>query len=442
MLEKFKQHILKKFPFLFKTKLLVAVSGGLDSVVLTHLLSKLGLQIALAHVNFQLRSEESDLDEAFVKNLGQQLKVPVFTKKSDTSLYAKENKVSIQMAAREIRYDWFASLLEEKNYDFVLTAHHLDDNLETFFINLSRSSGLDGLTGIPERNKKIVRPLLAFSRTEILSYAKQNEIEWREDASNATTKYLRNKIRHKLLPILKEINPDFDKAFSVSQSHLKESQALVQDYISQIKPKLVVERNNLQYIALPKLKNFPNQQAILYELLKEYSFTEWNDVYHLLEAQTGKQVFSKTHYLLKDRENLVLGVRLSKAEDKKQEVIEVGSTFKIQNLEFNIEIIDKLNSLNFGKQNETFIDFSKIEYPLSVRKWKEGDYFYPLGLKGKKKISDFLIDQKISQIDKEKIWLLCDTEDQIIWVIGKRLDDRYKITKTTTKILKITTTDE
>ena len=300
MFIRFQQHIQKNFPFLSDSKVLIAISGGLDSVVLTHLLSKLGYTIALAHVNFQLRGDDSNKDEAFVNSLGKQLKKPVFTYISDTNNYTKQHKISVQMAAREIRYNWFEKLLVEKKYDYVLTAHHLDDSIETFFINLSRSSGLEGLTGIPEKNNRIIRPLLPFLRNEIHAYAQQNEISWREDISNATTHYLRNKIRHKLLPILKEINPDFDKAFATTQSHLKESQSLVQDYISQIKPNLCEERNNLMYLSLQKLKALPNQKAVLYELLKSYGFTEWNDLYNLIDAQTGRQVFSKSHYIMKN----------------------------------------------------------------------------------------------------------------------------------------------
>lgn len=434
MILRLKKHIKKEFDFIAKSKLLVAISGGVDSVVLTNILYELDYKIALVHVNYQLRGAESDKDEAFVKDLGNALQIPVYIQKVNTEMYAVDNKLSIQMAAREIRYDWFNKLLEDNNCDYVLTAHHLDDSIETFFINLNRSSGLDGLMGIPQQNDKIIRPLLSFSRDEILEYAFQNNIVWREDASNESTKYLRNSIRHNLIPVLTDINPDFRNSFSKSQSYFKESQLLVNDYIHLLKPKIWKKHNDLIYISLKELKSLPNHKPVLYELLKGYGFSQWEDVYNLIDSQSGKQVFSKTHFLLKDRENLMLGVLDS--SEKTQEKRRVREKFKIENLEFKIETVE-VKAFDPGSQNVEYIDKSKINFPLFVRKWQIGDYFYPLGMKGKKKISDYLIDKKIPQIEKEKIWLLCDAQDQIIWVIGKRLDDRFKITKNTTELLKI-----
>ena len=441
MISKLNEHILKDFPFLAKSKLLIAISGGIDSVVLVHSLHTLGYQIALAHVNFQLRGAESDKDVNFINALAQELQIPVFIHKMDTNAYAVTNKVSIQMAAREIRYTWFERILEEKKYDYVLTAHHLDDSIETFFINLNRSAGLDGLTGIPQQNSKIIRPLLPFLRDQIVAYAKQNKLSWREDASNASTKYLRNKIRHDLIPILMDINPEFKKAFLASQKHLKKSQSLVHDYISIVKPTVWKESDDLIYISLKEILSLPNPDPVLYELLKEYGFTQWDDVYDLVQAQSGKQVFSPTHFLLKDREYLILGVINIEKREKTREKRQIGDKFEIQNSEFRIETV-AVEEFDSRLNNTEYIDKSKINFPLFVRKWQEGDYFYPLGMEGRKKISDFLIDQKIAQIEKEKIWLLCDSNDNIIWVIGKRLDNRFKITKNTTEVLKITPQNE
>jgi tRNA(Ile)-lysidine synthase len=436
MLDRFNQHIKNNFSFLANAKLLVAISGGIDSVVLAHILHSLDYQIALAHVNFQLRGTESDKDEVFVKSLAEKLQVPIFVHCVNTKTYADEKKLSIQMAAREIRYHWFESILVGNAYEYILTAHHLDDNIETFFINLNRSSGLDGLIGIPEQNNKIIRPLLPFSREEIVKYAQQNKLIWREDASNTSNKYLRNKIRHDLLPVLQDINPDFRKAFSTSQAYLRESQSLVKDYISLLKPKILSIRNDLIYLSLKELIVFPNYKTVLYELLKEYGFTQWNDVYNLVNSQSGKKVFSNSHSLLKDREHLILDVINPKGEIHVKR--EIKNKFKIQNLVFNIKTVS-INKINLRAKNTEYIDKSKIKFPLFVRKWQEGDYFYPLGMEGKKKISDFFIDRKISRLEKEKIWLLCDAQDQIIWVIGKRLDNRFKITKQTTEVLKIIT---
>ncbi len=439
MIDQFIQHIQNNLSFLKKAKLLIAVSGGIDSIVLTHLLHKLEFTFSLAHVNYQLRNQESDQDMLFVKDFGTGLQTPVFIHTVDTESYAAKNKLSIQMAAREIRYQWFDSLLQKHKYDFILTAHHLDDDIETFFINLNRSSGLKGLTGIPQQNDKIIRPLLAFSRDEILEYAQLNKLTWREDASNATSKYLRNKIRHQLAPILEDINPDFKKAFSKSQKHLKESQALVDDYILSIKPKIWKVHNDLVYISLKKLLNLSNVKAIIYELLKNYGFTEWNDINDLITAQSGKQVFSKTHSLLKDREFLVLSQKEN--GEKKIEKRLVDKEFNIKNFKYKIETVD-FQKIDLGVKDVEYIDKSKINFPLFVRKWQKGDYFYPLGIKGKKKLSDFFIDLKLSRLEKEKIWLLCDAQNKIIWVIDKRLDNRFKITKNTTKIIKITSQDE
>jgi len=377
MLNRFHKHIQKNLPFLSDAKLLIAISGGIDSVVLAHLLSKLGYSIGLAHVNFQLRGNDSNKDEAFVKSLGKQLNIPVFTHLSDTNTYKEKHKISVQMAARAIRYNWFEKLLEEQEYDFVLTAHHQGDSVETFFINLSRSAGLAGLTGIPKMNNKTIRPLLPFTREEINTYAKEETITWREDTSNATTNYLRNKIRHKLLPYLEEISPDFNKAISTTLLHLKESQSLVEAYISQIKPKIFEYRNNLIYISLEKLKSLSNQKAILYELLKEYGFTQWNDLYKLIHAQTGKQVFSNSHYLLKDRGFLVLGVVLEEVKENRQKIKEVENIFKIHNLKYKISYLKRTKTLNFKSNdlNEAFFDSSKVKFPLHIRKWQKGDYF-------------------------------------------------------------------
>jgi tRNA(Ile)-lysidine synthase len=432
-----KKHIQKELPFLMKSKLLIAVSGGIDSIVLTHLMHQLDIDIALAHVNFNLRASASDKDQVFVEHLGKKLQIPVFVYQADTQLYADEHKISIQMAAREIRYRWFDELLKEEKYDYLLTAHHLDDVVETFFINLMRASGLEGLTGIPKQNGSIVRPLLPFDRDEIVAYAQKHNLKWREDQSNASTKYLRNKIRHELVPALKEINPEYKKALWTSQSYLNESKNLVVDYINFLKPTLLKEEEGLLYIALDKLQQLPNKNALLHELLKEYGFTQWEDVYQLPNAQTGKTIYSKTHFLLKDRASLQLGVLDNKHD--KQEKQRVITEFTVNNRNYTISTVSKSDTNISKDANEAYIDKSKIKFPLFVRKWREGDYFYPLGMQGKKKLSDFLIDQKVSRIEKKKIYLLCDAENTIIWVIGKRLDDRFKITETTTEILKITT---
>ncbi len=435
-----KKHIEKQFPFLRKSKSIVAVSGGIDSVVLTHILYQLGYSIGLAHVNFNLRGIDSDQDQKFVENLAKKLEIPVFIHQADTKVYAKNHKKSIQMAARDIRYKWFEELRSAEGYAYVLTAHHFDDWIESFFINLSRGTGIDGLTGIPEINTKVIRPLLPFDRPSILAYAKDNKLVWREDRSNAATQYLRNKIRHTLIPVLKNINPAYRKTFLKTQKHLSESKELIADYIELIKPTLISEKNDGLQINIEEILNTPHSNAVLYQLLKDYGFTQWDDIYQLPKAQTGRIVYSDTHFLLKDRSNLKLGV-LSQSPTFSQKV-KIGSSFQLLDTRYSVQSLPKPANVIYDNTFEVQFDKASVTFPLFVRKWKEGDYFYPLGMQGRKKISDFLIDQKVSRDQKEKIYLLCDADDRIIWVVGMRLDNRFKITENTTEILKITTDDK
>lgn len=432
---RFKAHIESHFPFLRESKLLIAISGGLDSVVLAHLCHHLGLNLALAHCNFNLRGQESDGDEDFVNKLAENLDVELFIESFDTVGYANEHKQSTQMAARELRYNWFDELAEQLKFDFILTAHHADDNLETFLINLSRGTGLEGLKGIPEINNNIVRPFLKFSREDILMYAETENLKWREDSSNASTKYLRNKLRHDVIPQLKTINPQFLGNFQTTLSNLDETAGIVQESISRISKNAIKESNNNRILfAISEFVKLNNPKAYLYEIFKSYGFTEWNDVYNLLEAQSGKQVFSETHRLLKDREYLILS---DLASEKKQEDIFINSEEK--------EVKTALGTLHFSETDvienlsnqAVYIDKEKLKFPIVVRQWQNGDYFYPFGMRGKKKLSKFFKDEKLSLLDKENCLLLC-SENEIIWVINHRLDDRFKVTNTTNKILKIT----
>jgi len=441
LLANFSEHINSHFSFLKDKKLLIAVSGGLDSIVLSHLLHRLKFTVSLAHCNFRLRGKDADQDEVFVKELGNQLSVPVFTTSFETEKVATQEKQSIQVAARELRYKWFHEIIEENKLDFLLTAHHADDNLETFLINTIRGTGLDGLTGIPEKNENIIRPLLPFSREQIEKYAKDHSLKWREDSSNIETKYLRNKIRHAIIPILKELNPGLLSSFAKTQENLMGSRQIIEDVIAKVKNADVIPAQaGIQKINIAKLKEYSNPKAYLYELLKTYNFTEWNDVVNLLDAQSGKQVLSETHRLLKDRDFLLLTELHQESTEQNTYVLNESDTV-FENSELKL-ILSNKNISNTGLNtppkfhDSILIDRDKLKFPLTVRKWEKGDYFYPFGMEGKKKLSKFFKDEKISVLEKEKIWLLC-SEDQIVWVIGKRLDDRFKITETTKNILKI-----
>ena len=432
MLNRFEKHLTQKFPFLKDSPVLIAISGGVDSTILTHLMHELNTTCSLAHCNFSLRAEESDLDEAFIKTLGHNLNIPVFTTQFETERYAAENGISIQMAARDLRYNWFEKILSENNIKYVLTAHHKDDVLETFLINFTRGTGLDGLLSIPETNGKIIRPLLNFTRDEIYQYAKTNKILWREDKSNSSTKYIRNKIRHDIVPILKELNPNLLKSFDKTLNNLNESQHLINDRVESLKKHTMsIDENNTIKISVKKIIELNNPKAHLYELLKPYGFTAWKDIPTLLKAQSGKQLHSKTHRLIKNRDELLLTTLKA-------------STPEITFIPKNIEQINVPICLKFSETNTTelfntqtaYIDKDLLKHSMSVRKWQKGDYFYPIGMNGKKKLSKYFKDEKLSLLEKEKTWLLCNGEE-IIWIIGKRLDNRYKVTNNTKSILKI-----
>jgi len=434
MLQKFKQHLHQNFPFLEDKKLLIAISGGIDSVVLAHLCSQLNLNFSLCHCNFNLRGQESDDDEAFVKSLAKTLKTPVYSTSFETEKYVAKNKVSIQVAARDLRYTWFYKLLDTNGYDYVLTAHNTNDNLETFIINLTRGSGLEGFTGIPPVNQKSVRPLLAFSRDEITLFAIKNGIIWREDKSNASIKYVRNKVRHKVIPILKELNPHVLESFQNTIEYLNESQSIINDALTNVTANVVSYENDLLKISCKEIEKLSNKKAYLYQLLQGYGFTAWNDIVNLISAQPGKQVFSDTHRLLKDRNFLIL-TTINKNQSIKGPVLIDQKVSKITNpIKLTIQNTDDFTCKN---THEIIIDNDLINYPLSLKKWHHGDTMYPAGMKGSKKISQLFKDNKLSLLDKEKIWILADAKNHIIWVIGLRQDRRYLANITSKNRLKI-----
>jgi tRNA(Ile)-lysidine synthase len=436
LLQKLDEHITHNLPFLKGKKLLIACSGGVDSVVLASLVHGLEYTIGLAHCNFSLRGKESDGDEDFVIDLAGKLEIPVFTETFDAKAYAKEHKLSTQVAARELRYTWFEELLSDFKYDYILTGHHTDDDLETFLINLSRGTGLRGLTGIPMINDKIVRPLLCFGRVEIVNYAKENNLYWREDSSNSEVDYLRNKLRLETIPKYKEAAPGLLQSFRKSRKHLENSQNLVEDYMVLISNLVISEFSDGYQIHIQKLQELPNTPALIYELLSPFGFTDFSSLLDLLTAQSGKQVFSSSHRLLKDR-NLLLLTEIVKKGAEKTAISEFFITEDENKIDVPIPLEFKSTKKIGDITNSTvYVDKDKIHYPLQLRKWREGDVFQPLGMKGKKKLSKFFKDEKLSLVAKEKIWVLC-SGDEIVWIVNYRMSDRFKVQDTTKEILKI-----
>lgn len=416
---KFKHLLNTTFSFLKEKKILLAVSGGVDSMVLLDLVAKSGLYFAVAHCNFQLRGDESDSETAFLENHCKVNNYKLFTRFFDTVLYSKEHKVSIQIAARELRYSWFNLLLEQENFDYVLTAHHLNDQLETFLINLSRGTGLEGLKGIPNVNNKTVRPLLNFSRAEIESYATAANLDWKEDSSNKSNKYLRNALRLDVIPELEKINPNFLSQFQLSLEHLKSASNMVKEAADMVFDKVVKIENETWHISISHLNKQNNPNDYLFQWLSPFGFTAWADVYGLLTSQSGKQVHSSTHTLLKNRTELLL---FKKNSTKDSEI-------EIPNKDFSLLEPIKITFCNTGYtdvQSNTciFVDESLLKFPLKLRKWQQGDYFYPFGMKGKKKLSKYFKDEKLSVLDKENTWLLC-SNNEIVWVVNYRQDRRF-----------------
>lgn len=433
MLRQFENQVSNHFPFLQGKKLLLAVSGGLDSMVLVHLFQQLNYEIVVLHCNFQLRGLESFEDQQFIQEYSNTNAIPFVFTQFDTEAFAADFKVSIQVAARELRYSWFYEQLAIQKGDFILTAHHADDNLETFLINLSRGTGLEGLTGIPAQNEKVIRPLLSFSRQQIEEYASVNKLKWREDSSNASDKYLRNKIRHHLVPLLKELNPNFISSFEKTQSFLSEAQELVDDAAIMVYQQVAREEGEDIYFDLVRLLQLPNYSSYLYQWLKEFGFTAWDDIYELVDGQSGKQVLAPYFRLIKDRDCLILSPLPSQENQQEFKIESIESKVKFPlNLDFST-----VSKIGVASDSTIFVDQDKLVFPLTLRHWNEGDVFQPFGMEGKsKKVSKLFKDEKLSLIDKEKVWLLC-SNNQVVWVVGIRQDERFKIDTNSKNLLKI-----
>lgn len=433
MLKQFKRYFTTQKLFFRKEKILLTVSGGIDSVVMCELFYQSGLHFGIAHCNFQLRGDESDGDELFVKNMAAKYQVPLYIKHFETNTYSSENGISIQMAARKLRYDWFEEILNSEKYDYIATAHHQNDQIETFFINLLRGTGLAGLHGILPKQNKIIHPLLFTTREKIISFANQNGLVHREDSSNSSVKYLRNAIRHQIIPQFQLLSGDFEKTMIENIEKIRDTEIVFSEML-EIKRKELVKYDKTHItIDIKDLLALNPLKIYLYHFLSPFGFNNEtvDSLINTITDISGKQFYSSTHRLLKDRENLII-TELKDNHDCcslyyiSSETIHITEPLSI---DFRITSESEMIKINPDK-NLAYLDYNKLKFPLSLRKWEQGDFFYPIGMKGKKKISDFFTDQKISIIEKETIWLLYSGED-IVWIVGWRIDDRFKLTNKT-----------
>jgi len=439
MFKDFESFIEKNSLFDTSQKIILAVSGGVDSMVLAFLFHKAGFNFGIAHCNFALRGQEADLDETLVKKTAEKYKVSFYCKKFDTKKYAKDNKISIQMAARELRYTWFNELYQEKYCDLIALAHHKNDSAETFLINLIRGTGISGLHGIKAKNNIFIRPLLFCNKTRIENYAKNHKIDFRNDMSNFEDKYTRNKLRNKIIPLLENINPVVVDSLCDTAAHLTDVEIIYQQAIDKYKNEIMSKRGLHTIINLTRLKEIEGFHALLYEILSPYGFntSQIKDIYIALEGISGKVFYSPTFKLLKDREELIIE-ELENKGNKPLLINKNDSLIKSEGLSLSLSTFEKTAIFKpFSASPKTvFLDYNKLEFPLILRKWQKGDCFVPLGMKTKKKVSDFLIDNKLNLFEKENLHLLFSGE-KAVWIVGMRADERFKITSETKQVLKI-----
>ncbi len=414
-----------------KSKFLLAVSGGADSMCLAYVFKKLNLHFSIAHCNFNLRAEESEDDNSFVFDFCNKNDIVFFDKKFNTKEYCKNNSISTQMAARELRYSWFNNLVLENKMDFIVSAHHFDDDVETYLMNFIKGTGFRGLHGIKEKNGILLRPLISVTKEEILNFLKENEIKYREDSSNKSDVYYRNKIRNNVLPILLELNPAFKETISRNIKWMSEHEELVLEHIEN-KRKEIFKKNSDGSIKvdIEDLKTYLDKDIYIHEFFNCFGFNQNQELKKIVYAKTGKKIFSQSHVILKNRETLII----SKNKIENYKNILISEEEKKVSFSGN-ELKLKISKDVFVSKDKNLctIDFDKLKFPLKIRKWESGDYFYPFGMSNKKKVSDYLIDNKISLLDKNKIFVLCSGED-IICLIGHRVDNRYKVEQKTKKV--------
>ncbi|MGM0567037.1 MAG: tRNA lysidine(34) synthetase TilS [Bacteroidota bacterium] len=439
MLEQFRGFIDENALLPDKGKVVLAVSGGVDSVVMTDLFNQNQIPCIIAHCNFQLRGQESDDDEDFVRSLAARYGYEVKVRKFEVNQKAGQNNQSVQMMARDLRFKWFDELLEEPGLEVVATGHHFDDQVETFFINLLRGTGVSGLRGMLARQGKVIHPLLFATREQIEEYARQRGLPFREDQTNKTLKYQRNQIRHILMPALEKIAPDYRNPFGKTFRYLHHNEIMLKRLVSRTMSEISQYEGEVVYVNKSQLQNIPDKEYIMPYWLQQYGFHE-DIARRLLESLpglSGKQFFSPSHRITVDREYLILEPHYEKADDQKYYIYpETGSVTSPISLVFKRQPND--DNFVFTKASEVaLLDYNKLEFPLEIRRWQHGDAFMPLGMNGMKKVSDFFTDIKLSVPGKEKAWLLFSANGDLVWVMGHRIDHRYRITGETSEILKI-----
>ncbi len=447
LLQHFTNFIKKENLFQPKDKLLLAVSGGVDSVVLCELCKQAEFDFAIAHCNFQLRGEESERDEMFVKNLAKKYGAEIFVKKFETENYSEENKISIQVAARQLRYEWFNSLINQtvnQPINYILTAHHANDNIETLLMNFFKGSGIAGLHGILPKQNKILRPLLFAKKEELLVFAKENTLSFVEDSSNTSDKYTRNYFRNQLIPSLQKVFPQVEDNLLNNLERFTQIEMLYAQAIEVHKNKLIEKKGEEIHIPVLKLLKSIPLNTIVYEIIKDFGInaSQTQEVIKLLQSESGKYIQSSTHRILKNRNWLIISANNNVSAqniliEENDEVIEfMQRRLKIE----KVKTTDYIPAYRTGRlqtaNDVAMFNADKIIFPLLLRKWKQGDYFYPLGMNKKKKLSKFFIDQKLSILEKENSWVI-EMDKKIIWILGMRIDERFKITPSTKDILKI-----
>ncbi len=443
LLNRFSDFVKERQLFSKKDLLLLAVSGGVDSVALVSLCAASGYSCRIAHMNFQLRGPESDRDEAFVRALAKKFTMPVIVQKTDTAAFADKQKISIQLAARQLRYQWFEELLQaDLELKYLLTAHHEDDNIETLLMHFFRGTGIHGLSGIPLKQRHIIRPLLFAKKQDILDYARDQSLEWVEDSSNDTEQYTRNYVRHSLIPAIRQVYPEVQANLAGNIQRLGDTALVFDEAIARYEKQFIFPQGNELHIPVLKLKKMQPLATIVYELMKAYHFTagQTGDIVQLLDSDNGKYVASETHRVIRNRAWLVIAP--IQGDEPATVLVEEGMTrvnYPKGVLQLTFEpVTEKLREgLTNTDPQVAWLDAAKISYPLLLRRAKTGDYFYPLGMTRKKKLARFLIDQKLSKTAKEQVWVL-EMDQKIVWAVGMRIDHRYRLMPGTKNILRIT----